>query len=112
MTAVNRALRCAVGRRSCPAGGGWPGRSAMRTVVLCALSLLVLQAAANEPQQLANPSIDSAGYLRMAADAATHRESRRVSEDEFIRLARTRGTVILDARSRAKYEALHVRGAA
>jgi hypothetical protein len=83
----------------------------MRTVVLCALGLVVLQAAANEPRQLANPSIDSAGYVRMAADAAAHRESRRVSEDEFIRLARTHGTVILDARSRAKYEALHVRGA-
>src|SRR5438105_2499737 len=83
----------------------------MRTLVLCALSLVALQAVANEPRQLANPSIDSAGYLRMAAEAAAHRDSRRVSEDEFIRLAWTPGIVILDARSRAKYDALHVRGA-
>jgi hypothetical protein len=83
----------------------------MRKLLLCASILVAFPAAADEPAQLANPAIDAAGYLRMARQAAEHRESRRVSEDEFIRLAQLPGTVVLDARSRRKYDALHVRGA-
>ena len=32
-----------------------------------------------------NPAIDIGGYLRVANEAAMHRESRRLSEAEFIR---------------------------
>jgi len=35
-----------------------------------------------------NPAIDMPGYLRVAAEAAEHRAARRVSEEEFIRMAR------------------------
>ena len=59
----------------------------------------------------ANPAIDMDGYLRMAAEAAAHRQSHRVSEEEFIRMSREPGTIILDARSRAKFDELHVKGA-
>ena len=48
----------------------------------------------------ANPAIDMDGYLRVSREAAEHRQSRRVSEAEFIRMSREPGTVILDARSR------------
>jgi hypothetical protein len=61
--------------------------------------------------QLQNPAIDMNGYLRVAEDAAAHRASRRVSEEEFLRMAGEPGTIILDARSRAKYDELHVKGA-
>ncbi len=60
---------------------------------------------------LVNPSVDGPGFLRYASQAATHREERLVSEDEFLRLSRLPGTVILDARSRPMYDRLHVRGA-
>ena len=60
---------------------------------------------------LANPAIDADGYLRIAAEAAQHRAARRLTEDAFIALSREPGTVILDARSREKYDELHVRGA-
>jgi hypothetical protein len=60
---------------------------------------------------LVNPAIDMAGYLSVASEAARHRESRRVSEEEFLRLSRLPGTIVLDARSREKYEELHVAGA-
>lgn len=66
---------------------------------------------ARAPEPLANPAIDMDGYLRVARDAAKFRESRRVSEDEFLRLSRLPGTVVLDARSREKYDELHVKGA-
>jgi hypothetical protein len=58
-----------------------------------------------------NPAIDMNGFLRVASEAAAHRETRRVSEDEFNRISRQLGAVILDARSAAKYRQLHVKGA-
>ena len=58
-----------------------------------------------------NPAIDMPGYLRVASAAAEHRASRRVSEANFIRMSREPGTVVLDARSREKFDELHVRGA-
>jgi hypothetical protein len=58
-----------------------------------------------------NPAIDMAAYLRVAGEAAAQRESRRVSEAQFMRLSREPGTIILDARSRQKYDELHIRGA-
>jgi len=59
----------------------------------------------------ANPAIDMPGYLQVSREAAEHRESRLLSEDEFIRMSREAGTVVLDARSREKFDGLHVRGA-
>jgi hypothetical protein len=59
----------------------------------------------------ANPAIDIGGYLRVANEAATHRESHRLSEAEFIGMSQEPGTVILDARSGDKYDELHVKGA-
>jgi hypothetical protein len=58
-----------------------------------------------------NPAIDMAGFLRVADEAARYREARRISEDEFIRMSREPGTIVLDARSREKYDELHVKGA-
>jgi phage shock protein E len=58
-----------------------------------------------------NPAIDMPGYLRVAREAAEHRATRRVPEAEFIRLSREPGTLILDARSKEKYDELHVKGA-
>ena len=60
---------------------------------------------------IVNPAIDMEGYLREAKEAAAYRESRRVSEDEFLRMAGEPGTIVLDARSREKYDELHVKGA-
>ena len=75
------------------------------------LGLALTSHAAIAAQSLDNPAIDIKGYVRLVGEAAAHRESRRISEDEFIRLSRLPGTVVLDARSRPKYDALHVRGA-
>jgi phage shock protein E len=73
----------------------------------CAASL----ASAGSPAQIRNPAIDMEGYLRFAKAAAAERETHRVSEDEFIRMSREPGTIVLDARSLEKYDELHVRGA-
>lgn len=60
---------------------------------------------------LVNPAIDMAAYLAVAHEAAEHRATRRLSVAEFLRMSREPGTVVLDARSREKYDLLHVRGA-
>ena len=74
---------------------------------MLALWFVVLAAQAAPP----NSAIDMEGYLLVSAEAARHREARRVSEEEFIRMSREPGTLVLDARSRDKYDELHVKGA-
>jgi hypothetical protein len=78
--------------------------------------LLILVAASftipaieNKPRD--NPRIDMPGFLRVSAAAAEHRESRRVGEDEFLRMSAEPGTIVLDARSKEKFDLLHFRGA-
>ena len=61
--------------------------------------------------QQANPSIDMQGFLRVSMDAAQHRETRRISEADFKRMSREPGTIVLDARSRQRFDELHVKGA-
>jgi hypothetical protein len=86
----------------------------MKTRLILAASIalgLALDAGAAPPPQMVNPAVDMAGHLRVSSEAARHRRTRRVSEAEFIRMSRQPGTVILDARSREKYDELHVKGA-
>jgi len=58
-----------------------------------------------------NPAIDMDGYLSVSIAAAKHRQTLRISEAEFIRMSREPGTVVLDARSRQKFDELHIKGA-
>ncbi len=58
-----------------------------------------------------NPAIDMNGYLSISEEAARHREQRRLSERDFIEMSREAGTVILDARSKERYDELHIKGA-
>jgi rhodanese-related sulfurtransferase len=58
-----------------------------------------------------NPRIDYRRFATGVAEVEQLRQSRRISEDEFIALAARPDTVVLDARSREKYDLLHVRGA-
>jgi hypothetical protein len=66
---------------------------------------------AQDNSDIPNPAIDMEGYLRVSLEAARHRQSRRLSEEEFIRMSQVAGTIILDARSRQKYDELHIKGA-
>jgi hypothetical protein len=84
----------------------------MRVQALAAVSVLATCSAAfGGAPDAQNPAIDMAGYLEVASEAARHRHGRRVSEEEFLRLSREPGTIVLDARSRQKYDDLHVSGA-
>jgi hypothetical protein len=76
-----------------------------------ALLLLSAGAAADKKPAPTNPAIDMAAYLRIADEAAKYRESHRLSEDDFLKMSREPGTIVLDARSKEKYDLLHIKGA-
>ena len=58
-----------------------------------------------------NPAIDIDGYLKVSKEAALHRETRRLTEVDFIKMSAEPGTIILDARSKEKFDLLHIKGA-
>ncbi len=55
--------------------------------------------------------IDYDGFLTNAAKVAILRNEHRVTEDQFIGMAKEPDTIVFDARSDDKYKALHVNGA-
>ena len=72
------------------------------------MSIVSGQPAGHPP---ANPAIDMEGYLRVSEQAAKHRATRRIPEAEFLRMSREPGTIVLDARSKQRFDQLHVKGA-
>ena len=84
----------------------------LHAVLLLSIALLGAPQADADPRPApANPAIDMEGFLRTAREAAQHRATRRVTEEAFLRMSREPGTVVLDARSRQRYDELHVNGA-
>lgn len=67
--------------------------------------------AAADPAAIANPNIDMDGFLKIAQEAARHRATRRLSEEAFRKMSREPGVIVLDARSKEKFDLLHIRGA-
>ncbi len=80
----------------------------MRTLLACTLLLASLAQAQPTPP---NGLIDYDGFARSVAEVRSLRESRRVSERDFMRMAAEPGTVVLDARSDRLYRLRHVKGA-
>ena len=64
-----------------------------------------------EEAPIPNRLIDYDGFLRNAATVGKLRSKRRVTEDEFIRMAKESGTIVFDARSDSKFAMWHVKGA-
>jgi len=78
---------------------------------LCFLALSAICPSRASEKPDANPMIDYTGFLQDASKVGRLRDERRISEDDFIRMASEPGTVIYDARTRDKYELLHITGA-
>lgn len=72
---------------------------------------LVLSSVAACANGIPNPLIDYAAFEQNVAEVGKLREQRRISEEEFLRMARDPATVILDARSAGMFQLLHVKGA-
>ena len=77
-----------------------------------AIALILLLAAGQaHTQEITNRLIDYDAFASQVAHVGEIRQRRRITEDEFIRMAQEPGTVVLDARSAEKYAQLHVKGA-
>ena len=81
---------------------------------LFTLVLFLLMSSAPEAQTARVPMnelIDYEAFARSVEEVKALRESRRVSEADFMRMAREPGTVIVDARSERLFRLRHVAGA-
>ena len=76
-------------------------------VLLAAMLLLRGTAPADE----GNPRIDYKEFRDLVIATEETRSEHRVSEAEFLRMAAKKGTIILDTRSKAKFDKIHVKGA-
>jgi hypothetical protein len=84
----------------------------MRPTARFAAALALVAAGALAAQSVPdNPAIDMPEFLRLAHEAAELRQVRRLTEEQFLERMAVPGTIVLDARSRDKYELLHVAGA-
>ena len=59
----------------------------------------------------ANPAIDMPGFLADSREAGAFFELRKLTEAQFLAAMHEPGTVVLDARSREKFDELHIKGA-
>lgn len=85
---------------------------AKQLVALLLVSLAGFAAADEKPQPpIDNPLIDYGAFQSGVERVGQVRENLRLTEREFLRMARDPSTVILDARSAEKFALLHVRGA-
>jgi len=80
----------------------------MSRAFLLVLALPVLASAAPAGP---NPQIGYGQFMRNVIEVAQIREPRRVSEEDFMRMASEPGTVVLDARSERLFKLRHVKGA-
>ena len=75
------------------------------------LAPFLLVASCVSAQDIPNRLIDYGKFESQVMRVGALRNERRVSEAQFIRMAKSTGTVILDARSAEKFALLHVKGA-
>lgn len=61
--------------------------------------------------QIPNRLIDYNGFKNIVVSSKEERESKRLTEKEFVESMSEKGTIILDARSASKYALRHVKGA-
>jgi phage shock protein E len=83
----------------------------MKTSILICASLLLFAQGGRAQTPIPNPQIDYSAFLGDAQRVGAIRESRRLTEDQFLRMMAVPGTVVLDARSAAKFRLRHLSGA-
>lgn len=96
----------------------WIGRGKMRlrdclsAMMLMAMTLMTAFCLlAAEPSAPENPKIDIESHLVLTRQAAELRETRRLTEAQFIAMSQEPGTIVLDARSKERFDELHLKGA-
>jgi phage shock protein E len=86
----------------------------MKRTILLTIGLLTFFLSASSilaVEPIPNPLIDYKEFQKIVAASASERESRRLTEPQFIEAMADKNAVLLDARSASKYELRHIRGA-
>lgn len=78
-------------------------------LIIC-ISLGQVSAQAQK-KKIPNRLIDYPKYQKTVIESAEERESRRLSEDDFLKMMKEDGIVILDARTESRYKMRHIQGA-
>ena len=82
-----------------------------RYTTAVALALLSLCSRLIASDSIPNERIDFQGFMVVAQNAKNTRESRRLTEAAFMKMAAEPGTIVLDARSADKFALRHIKGA-
>lgn len=82
----------------------------MKTILLAAI-FVSLAAVSPRAAEIPNPAIRYDQFLKLSHELEPVRAKHRVTEEEFIKMSAEPGTVILDARSKDRYDRIHVKGA-
>jgi phage shock protein E len=80
----------------------------LSTAFMCFLSAATASVCA---QTIPNDQIDYAAFKQIVLDTEQYRESRRLSEDDFIAALKDPGVILLDARSSSAFALRHIKGA-
>jgi len=83
----------------------------MKMHLVIAIAVAVLSVSARAETQIPNRLIDYSAFLNNAQQVKAVRESRRLTEDQFLQAMAETGVVVLDARSAGKFKLRHLRGA-
>ena len=94
-----------------PASGCPLAKHHMKTHLAIATAVSLLSFSAHSETQIPNRLIDYSAFLNNAEKVKAVRESRRLTEDQFLQAMSQPGVVVLDARSVAKFKLRHLRGA-
>jgi hypothetical protein len=73
--------------------------------------LAALAGAAQAAESIPNPLIDYGQFQRIVVSSTAQRESRRLSEQEFVSDMTQPGVIVLDARTESRFRLRHIKGA-
>ncbi len=76
----------------------------------CMVGIVASTVIATE-KPIPNRLMDYDRFLRIAQTVGDLRAQRRITEEEFIRMAQDPSTIVFDARSTEKFQKLHIKGA-
>lgn len=83
----------------------------MKTIISTLTIILITSLSAGAKEPIKNPLIDYAGFEQIVVDSKSARESKRLTEKEFLAAIDSGDYVLLDARSKRNYDARHITGA-
>jgi 3-mercaptopyruvate sulfurtransferase SseA len=82
----------------------------MKLPLFLILTTLVVTPALSQ-QTIPNRLIDYGTFKKIVVQSAQERESRRLTEDQFLAMSNDKNIILLDARSASRYTLRHIKGA-